>query len=426
VQNEYSINLVSKNGDFLSLLHRMSKAGHDVKAYVEGNTKMYDGMINKVHDINELDMKEGDLVLFDMVGGGKGADILKKKRVNVVGGGELNDKLELDREFGMRFMSKYSCTPPPSIFTDSIEEAKAVVQESGKRYVFKPNGNLTTDLTYVSYDAEDMLGMLDYFEDKVPPDCKFVLQEFVEGVEMSTEMWFNGEHFLHPANSTFEEKKFMSGDLGPNTGCAGNVVWFWDYERSDIIYRAMFMGMEEELREARYVGPIDINAIWTDRGPRGLEYTARFGYDAIQCLSRLIEMDLGEFLYFLPKLEEIPVRGEELAMSVRVSIPPYPNDGEVPEIPINVDGVKADNLYLSDVYKKDGKLYCAGVDGYVCTVAHHGKRLSRVSSFIYDALDTLRIPGMQYRDDIGERYSKNRAKVEEIVDTILLDKIREM
>lgn len=393
----------------------MKDAGHPVAVYIEEAADMYDGILDKVHDINELDIEQDDLVLFDMVGGGKGADILCSKGVRVVGSSSLTDKIELDREFGLSFMSKHSCKIPPTMEVDSLDEARKLIEETGKRYVLKPSGNQTTDLTYVSRSAEDMLRMLDYFEDKVDQRTPVVLQEYVEGIEMSTEAWFNGTRFLLPINSTFEEKKFMNDNRGPNTGCAGNVVWFWSDEVSEILYHMLFEKMEPELAESGYIGPIDINAIWTPEGPLGLEYTARFGYDAIQCSSRLIDMELGEFLYMLPELTEIPADQESYAMSVRVSVPPYPNEGEIPQVPLSIGSAPPSEVYWSDVMLIDGVLHCAGSDGYVACVAAHGRKLSKVRSEVYDIIEELEIPDAQYRTDISDRVAGDRAAVEGII-----------
>lgn len=413
-----SIKLISKNGDFLSLLTRMEDAGHTVQAYVEGNTPIYDGLVDKVHDIAEMDIADDDMVIFDMVAGGKGADTLKDRGIYVIGGGELNDKLELDREFGLQFMEDHQVPIPPSITVNRIEEAREIIEKEDKRYVFKPSGNQSTDLTYVSSGQQNMLDMLNYLEDKIPEDTTIVLQEFVEGIEMSTEGWFNGEHFILPLNSTFEEKKFMPGNLGPNTGCSGNVVWWWDEHYSQIIYELLFKNLEESLREARYLGPLDINAIWTDNGPLVLEFTARFGYDAIQCSSRLIDMELGQFLQELNMLTEVPVKTDEYAMGVRVSVPPYPSEGDVPKYPIDVSAAKQGMLYLSDVLMQDDKLWCAGQDGYIVCVADHGNRLNRISNRIYSEIEKLEIPQMQYRIDIGERVERDRRAVITICDSL--------
>lgn len=413
-----SIKLISKNGDFLSLLKRMEESGHTVQTYIDTEKPIYEGMLNKVHDIAELDISDGDMVLFDMVGFGKGAEVLKEKGYYVVGGGILNDRLELEREFGLQFMIDNQVPIPPSLQTDRIDEAREIIRETGKRYVFKPSGNLSTDLTYVSTGPENLLDMLDYLEDKIPEDCTFVLQEFVEGVEMSTEAWFNGNQFILPLNSTFEEKKFMSGNLGPNTGCSGNVVVWWDDHYSQIIYDLLFKNIEDSLREGGYVGPFDINAIWTPQGPMVLEFTTRFGYDAIQCSSRQIDMELGDFLSSLPELTDVPLKDSTYSMGVRVSVPPYPNDGEIPQFPLNFSRADQDMLYLSDVQLKDGKYRCAGEDGYVVCVAQDGKSLGQVARKIYSEIDKLEIPQMQYRMDIGERVEADRRAVITICDRL--------
>jgi phosphoribosylamine--glycine ligase len=396
--------LISKNGDLLSLMRRISLEGNKVTCYLPGDNKMYEGILPIVHDTTQLEIEPGDTVIFDMVGAGKTAEILKDKNYTVVGGGVLNDKLELDRGFGEEFMLKHglSC-PPTDVFTD-FQEAKALVEKTGKRYVFKPNGNLETDLTYVSSSAENLLAMLDYLESKVPEGTEFELQEFVDGIEMSTEAWFNGERFLAPVNSTFEEKKFMAGGVGPNTGCMGNVVWAWDDEISEYLLDTLFRPMEDSLASAGYLGPLDINAIWNPEGVYCLEFTARFGYDAIQASSRLIDGGLGETLSNLYASDRLPMRQGELAVAVRVSIPPFPNEGSVPEIPIKIDKRFLDHVYLSDVYLKDGKLHCAGQDGYVLAVCDNGRNLPTILSKIAYIIEEIEIPGKQYRVDIGSRY----------------------
>lgn len=406
----YSIKLISKDGDMLSLAYRMAQAGHDVQAYLENHSKMYDGMICKVHDINELDIGKDDMVIFDMVGGGKGADKLKDQGIHVVGGGVLNDKLELYRRFGMEFMEDHGISVPPYTTHYTLEDCIALVKGTGGRYVFKPDGNLSTDLTYVSTSAENMIAMLPYLFDQLDEGTLVVMQEFVEGIEMSTEAWFNGDEFMMPLNSTMEEKKFMAGDLGPNTGCSGNVVWWWDEQTSRKIHDLLFAQMVEPLREARYMGPIDINCIWTPEGPYGLEFTTRFGYDAIQASSRLINMEFGEFLYKMAETNVIPAIMDEYAMAVRVSVPPYPNDGDIPNVPIiGVTEDNEDNIYLSDVFNDGPGMYaCAGTDGYVLTVADTAKTISRLQDRVYSIIDELEIPSKQYRIDVGNRVTGDK------------------
>ncbi len=257
-----SFKLVSKHGDFLPLLMRM-KNDSTVTAYVEGSKEIYTELLHRVDSELALDISQEDIVIFDMVGGGPGADILKDKGYTVIGAGKLNDDIELYRDIGQRFMEKVGIHVPPTHNFYDFEMARRFVENTKKIYVFKPNENLDTSLTYISSSSENMLAMLPYLEDECPDDVNFQLQEVVDGIEMSTEAWFNGNKFLLPINSTMEEKKFMSGNLGPNTGCMGNVVWSWNEETSRYLYKILFEPLEEELKESGYLGPLDINAIWT-------------------------------------------------------------------------------------------------------------------------------------------------------------------
>jgi len=412
--------LISKDGDGLPIALKFKD---NVQIYIDNNKarKVYDGILPKVESPLQLDIKKNDIVIFDMVGAGKEADFLKKKGITVIGAGTFNDKVELDRDFGTEFMSKHGIqTPPTTVFVD-FDKARDFIKKTDKRYVFKPNGNLETDLTYVSTSAENLLYMLPYLERKVPPGTEFDLQEFVEGVEMSTEAWFNGEHFLLPINSTMEEKKFMNGGLGPNTGCMGNVVWFWDDEISEFLYKLLFQKLEPELKKVDFLGPLDINCIWTNEGPYGLEWTARFGYDAIQAMSRLLSLPMDDFFINLLKIDETPVTASKYALSIRVSIPPYPLEGDVPELPIGNYKKYLDNLYFSDVYvdKEDKILRTAGFDGYILAIAEDGNIISNLQNKVYAIADDIELANKQYRTDIGDRVPLQRKKVEKIIHKML-------
>lgn len=405
--------LVSKDGDFLPLLHRMERDGVEVVAYIDESDDIHEGMTPTAHDALEIEIAKKDLVIFDMVGAGKAADRIRSMDQRVLGGGLLNDRIELDRSYGETFMRKAGIVSPKSYALTDFTKARRLIESTGKRYVFKPDGNMDTSLTYVSSSAENLLSMLPWLEDQVK-DTKFSLQEFVEGVEMSTEMWFNGTRFVHPANSTMEEKKLFAGSVGPATGCMGNVVWAWDDSTSEWLYRRLFMKLEPALKEAGYLGPLDINAIWTPDEIYGLEWSARFGYDAIQAFSRLFTTPFHEVLNTLEGIDRLPVNSEHVSFAVRVSIPPFPNDGEVPEVPILGD-IDEDLLYWSDVKRKDNQLVCAGTDGYICAVAADAPSLTAARDIVYKQIDKLEVPNKQYRIDIGDRYESDRREIGRII-----------
>ena len=414
------IKLISKHGSFLGCLLHMYEDGKEVKAYIdeEDARKVFEGLIPKASGTNSLDIKKNDCIVFDMVGFGADADIISKKGYYVVGSSSETDKWELDRVYGNSIMKGSGIPVPPSESFNNFEEAAAFVSKDKKRYVFKPNGNLNTSLTYVSSSPANMLAMLPWLERKCEPRTTFELQEFVDGVEMSTEAWFNGDKFILPINSTMEEKKLFPGGVGSNTGCMGNVVWFWDIDTSKILHDRLFKNLEPLLRKAKYFGPVDINAIWTQSGPLGLEFTARFGYDAVQAMDQLLNISMYDFLYKLNGMDTMPVDPDpyKYAGAVRVSIPPFPHSTDsVPQVPIIgiTKNIKR-NLYLSDVTFKEG-LETGGYDGYIMCVADYGKSIPRLFDHIYGIIDVLEIPNKQYRNDIGQRVMREQKEIEKII-----------
>ena len=147
------------------------------------------------------------------------------KVTNVIGDSEIADELEDNRLFGIEIMEKCGIEVPPyEVFSD-IDAAKKHIRKTKKKYVFKPNGGQEqeTASTYVSTSPEDMLDYIDRLGE-MSKGAEFLLQEVVDGTEVSTEAYFDGEDF-HLINGTLEEKKFMDNRRGPNTGCSGNLVW---------------------------------------------------------------------------------------------------------------------------------------------------------------------------------------------------------
>src|SRR5260221_4210886 len=192
--------LISGGGDGLGLGLRLKQEGHEVSVWIrEGPSKSnYDGLLNKPQRWDQV-LKPDTIVLFDSSGGGRTADRLKARGHFVFAGSTFADQLELDRPVALDFMSQAGIKTPNSKTFRSWEKAKAYVKDATTRLVFKASGETSKHLgSYVSYDSGDLIEMLDYFSEIAPGKPEFILQEFIEGCEVSTEGWFNGEAFMQP------------------------------------------------------------------------------------------------------------------------------------------------------------------------------------------------------------------------------------
>ena len=319
--------MVSKCGEGAQVLYRIELEGNDVRLHITEPEyrRNWDGLLPKA-ELNSSFIDKNTIFIFDFSEMGKLADDLRRTGHKVFGASKFCDKLEEDRAFGLQFMEKCGILHPNTVEfkIDEIEDAKRYILESDCDLVFKPSGEcLPSHLTYCGSDQEDLTKFLEYACNCYGKDIEtFVLQDFVKGSLVSSELFFDGKKACYPANHTVEVKKFMSGDKGPSTGCSGNLVW-GEFDDCRIIEQGIGR-VEEELIKMGFCGQMDLNAIVNDEGVFGLEWTPRFGYDSIPCLLPLIDSDLGEFFAGMASGQGDMKLACDFSAGVRFTIPPYP------------------------------------------------------------------------------------------------------
>lgn len=408
---------ISKSGDAVPLAIRLAQEGHIVKVWFKERKAKASlrGFKNPTQIQNSrLNLEQYDLVLADMVGQGDIMEEMRRKGRTVLGGGVFNDAIELDREYGAKIAKTFTQLKQPHTRPcETLEELKEYVDKADRPLVVKPLGNAPTSLTLVSKEPKNLL-LKSYIEERGNELVPCIVQDRVEGVEISTEGWFNGKDWVLPFNHTLEKKRFMEGDKGPNTGCMGNVVWVTE---GDKLVSAALKPLTPLLRRVGYVGPIDVNCIVAEDGPYFLEWTARFGYDAFWALAELVRMPLFDFLWGIAvgTLKQVPMH-QEYAIAVRLSIPPWPHKEEVlgglQYLDIPEEAMR--HVWLSDVALKDGRFVTAGVDGVLGAVSARGTDIREARRRVYRTVKNIvGHPDVQYRADIGEGCDEQIARLKE-------------
>ena len=426
--------MYSADGDGAHLLYRMREEGNDVELYIKHPEyrRGWDGLLPKVDKFNP---GKDDVIIFDFSGFGTIADGLRKSGHLVVGGSELADKLEQERMFGLDFMEASGIKIPLTVDFDKFNTKLVAnfLEEyggDGKRFVFKPNGkNLPSSLTYCSKDDEDLMQWVEYVDKYYGKDVEsFVLQQFMEGVVVSTEIWSDGNKFAPGSlNHDVEIKAFMDHCLGQATGCSGNIVWA-EHSTACRIAAEGLLRVEEAVIRGGHVGPMDLNVVANDEGIWGLEWTPRFGYEGITNLPLLIKGDVGEFFYNIAS-----GRGDAVSMndsfvsSVRLTIPPYPAEPKhladtarvTPNVGIPIRGfpkdpAKMDLFHFYEVMDEgDGILRHSPGIGIIAAVM--GVSDDPRGAFVepYGILEELILPNKQYRTDLAEVLGKMYEQVVE-------------
>jgi phosphoribosylamine---glycine ligase len=413
--------ILSDSGDGVGLALRLKLEGHDAKI------KIFDHMHNTqgkglVDYSDEYQM--GQTVIADCTGFGEILDSFRDSGIPIFGGGSFADKLEADRTYAEEVMKEAEIETPKSVsvttWSDAAKQAERLAETSGK-VVLKPEGDLSGVVpSYVASDVEDALMMLKQFEkEHGEGDVELTVQEFIKGVAVSTEGWFNGEEWVEGMfNHTIERKRFLDGDLGPSGGCTGNIVWPCDSK--DPLVKQTLLKLTELMRERRYVGAIDVNCVVNKEGIYGLEFTPRFGYDAFPTLLHsLCDFDFGSYISDCACGSGDSVRlSEGFGAGVRLSIPPWPNEKYHNEDQVVLRGFDEDAreyFYPYGVSLVEEELRSSHGVGILGVMNYEGVSIGQVFACVYHQIQKLKIPNLQYRTDLTEQCLKDYRELQHIL-----------
>jgi len=404
----------SLSGD---LALQVKNEGHQVKMYIHEtlDRDVYDGFLEKTTNW-KADVDWADVVVFDDVGFGARADQLRKAGKLVVGGSSYTDRLEDDREFGQAEMKRVGMLTLPHWDFSSHDEALKFIKKNPGRYVYKPSGSVPSDWKGLLFlgseeDGKDLYEILEHnkavLEKKID---QFQLQKFATGVEIAVGAFFNGNDFIYPVNINFEHKRLFPGDIGPLTGEMGTLMY---WSNPNTIFRATLEKMKDAIKEAGYVGYIDVNCIANARGIYPLEFTCRFGYPTIAIQSEGIMNELGEFLYEMASGHPYELKTKRgFQVGVVCAVPPFPYDDEwemamYKDLSILFKKPNMDGVHLGDVKLVDGDWRIAGATGYALVVTGSGVTVEDARRQAYSRIDNIMLQNMFYRTDIGIKWSED-------------------
>jgi len=405
------VDLESLNGD---LAWQVKKEGNEVKMFIgESDDKdVFDGFVEKVDDWKAY-IDWADVIVFGDVGFGSVADGLRTRGKLVVGGSSYTDRLEMDREFGQSEMKSVNLlTLPHWDFTD-FDAAIQFIKETPGRYVFKPSGNVHSDMKGILFlgdeeDGRDIVEVLEHNKKSWSRKIKrFQIQKFASGVEIAVGAFFNGNDFVLPININFEHKKLFPGDIGPYTGEMGTLM-FWSQPNN--FFNATLAKMKEKLQVSKYVGYIDINCIANARGAYPLEFTTRFGYPTISIQMEGVTSPWGEFLYLIAKGENFDLKTKRgFQVGIVVAVPPFPYDDKkefetYKDSSILFKKPTLDGIHLGDVKLVDNDWHLAGESGYALVVTGSNSTVEEARRHAYRRVKNIMLQNMFYRTDIGVRW----------------------
>jgi phosphoribosylamine--glycine ligase len=347
------------------------------------------------------------LILFEAVGFGALQDELRRDGFNVIGGSAFGDRLEDDRAHALGLLGEHGMRVAPALEFGSAEAALADLAARPRRCVFKMSASAGETFVGSLPDGRDVAALLR--ASPPGPDQRFVLMEYVEGVETGIGAYFDGEKFLRPACLDWEHKRFFAADMGELTGEMGTVATF---EGSDRLFEATLLPLESLFREAGHVGYVNLNTIINADGVWPIEFTCRFGYPGFAVLEPLQMLGWGELFQSMTRqdAEQLETR-EGFSLAVVLTTPPFPFSRKEVDFPVGfpfiAEAVEPEHLHLGETGMVNGELVTAGLYGWTAVVTGTGPTILDAKAAAYARAARVRCANLRYRLDIGDRIASD-------------------
>ena len=359
--------------------------------------------------------KEVDLVVVgpdDPLAAGA-VDVLEAAGLRVFGPRAKAAILEGSKAFSKDLMKKYQIPTAAYETFDSAEEALDYLATADMPIVLKADGlALGKGVLICNTLAEAQAGVKSLMLDKQFGSAgnRIVIEEFMTGREVSVMSFVDGRT-IRIMTSAQDHKRAQDGDRGLNTGGMGTFSPSPFYTREvdefcqKYVYQPTVDAMAAEGRE--FKGIIFFGLMLTAKGPRVLEYNARFGDPETQVVLPRMKNDLVEVFEACVDgtLDQITLEFEEnAAVCVVLASAGYPEHYEKGFPITGLENFKdRDGYYVFHAGSKAdaaGKVVTNG--GRVLGVTATGADLKAARENAYEAVTWVEFDNKYMRNDIGK------------------------
>ncbi len=317
-------------------------------------------------------------------------------------------RLEGSKAFAKEVMAAAEVPTAIAYVCTTAEEVAAALDALGAPHVVKDDGLAAGKGVVVTSDRDEALAHGRACLAK--EGGRVVVEEYLDGPEVSLFCLSDGRTVL-PLAPAQDFKRVGDDDEGPNTGGMGAyspLDWAPATLADEVVTRVAQPTVDEMARRGTpFVGVLYVGLALTRRGPKVIEFNARFGDPETQVVLARLRTPLAGLLLAAAegRLEGVePLRwSEQHAVTVVVAAHGYPAtprggdrvEGleEVEEVPT------AYVLHAGTDRAADGSLLSAG--GRVLSVVALGESLAQARERVYDAVGRVRLEGSHHRSDIA-------------------------
>jgi phosphoribosylamine--glycine ligase len=320
--------------------------------------------------------------------------------------------IEASKVFSKSLMKKYGIpTAAYEVFSDT-EKAIAYIHKTGAPIVVKADGLALGKGVVVAQDIDTAVDAVK----SMMLDKKFgssglniVIEEFMTGPEVTVLAFTDGKTIV-PMLSSQDHKRVNDNDEGPNTGGMGAFCPSPNYTPAiaetcmETIFLPTIEAMKKEGRP--FKGVIYFGLMLTPKGPRVVEYNARFGDPETQPILSLLETDLLDIFEAVvdERLGDMEIKWRPgAACCVVMASGGYPESYEKGYEITGLETVPEDvTVFHAGTARQNGQYYTNG--GRVLGVTAAADSLQNAVTRAYEGVGRIAFKNAHYRKDIGRKY----------------------
>lgn len=335
-------------------------------------------------------------------------DALEEAGIRAFGPKKNAAVIEGSKSFAKDLMHKYNIpTAGYAVFEDS-EQAIAYIKEQGAPIVIKADGlALGKGVTVAMTEDEAIHAVRDAIDGGAfgGAGARVVIEEFLTGPEVSVLAFVDGKN-LKTMPSAQDHKRAYDNDAGPNTGGMGAFSpsrFYTDEiaaECMETIFKPTVAAMAAEGRPFR--GVLYFGLMLTPKGPKVIEYNARFGDPETQAVLSRLDSDLYDILNAVidGKLDQMEIRWkDDAACCVVMASGGYPKAYEKGKVITGLDTVTDAFVFHAGTKKQGDTIVTSG--GRVLGVTATAPTLDEAIQKAYADVHKIQFENVHFRTDIG-------------------------
>jgi len=346
-------------------------------------------------------------------------DVFRADGIPVFGPTRAAARIESSKAFSKQLMLDAGVPTARAERHTTVDGALHAIRTFGVPVVIKASGLAAGKGVSVCASTEDAdRAVVAMLSGKAFGDAgsEILVEEFMEGEELSLFVITDGTTAI-PMLPAQDHKRLLDGDRGPNTGGMGAYAPV-SIATESLVHETMERVIAPTLAALRvrgtpFTGLLYAGLMIGERGPRVVEFNARFGDPETEAILPLLESDLLAPLLAVARGE--PLAGGALrwqdahAVTTVVAAPGYPDaprTGAAITLPPPAPGVSV--FHAGTAKDASGALVVGG--GRVFAVTAIANTLVAAQRASADTAAAIRFEGRQFRSDIGRRELTRNAR----------------